>query len=250
MLRKITLSLLMLISVVVLLPFVNSAAHGLRQSSAAQKQRRLRRHSRAWWRRYRARMRMRNAAAAAALAHRKALLGPVLSNSTREEVIKGVLPALPAGWNNPTVANNGELRFRTDTNASAPSQATISVVARSRPTPAYLTHREQTRLLAGVAFSDLRRIVIDKMINSGGWVINDYERHVNGARAFVVIAQTPGDGKSPQKSWQFYFAEVEGKIYSLTLNTPLQFSDRLAGEGEKFLSSLRAKRSEGQVPKR
>ena len=96
-------------------------------------------------------------------------------------------------------------------------------------------------MLAGIAFSDLRRIVIDKMINAGGWVINDYERQVNGARVFVVIAQTPSDGRSPEKSWNFYFAEVDGKIYSLTLNTPIQFSDKLAAEGERFLNSIRAK---------
>ncbi len=93
-------------------------------------------------------------------------------------------------------------------------------------------------MLAGVAFSDLRRIVIEKMIVAGGWVINDYERKVNGARVFVVIAQTPADNRSPEKSWNFYFAEVDGKIYSLTLNTPLPYSDRLASEGEKFLSSF------------
>ena len=33
-------------------------------------------------------------------------------------------------------------------------------------------------------------------------------------------------------------AEVDGKIYSLTLNTPLEFSDKLTVEGEKFVSSL------------
>lgn len=243
MLRKIALSLLLLVSVVVILPFANSAAHGLRQSSASQQQRRYRRHSRAWWRRYRARLKMRRAAAVAALAHRKSELGPVLASSMMEDVSNGILPALPAGWNNPTVASNGELRFRTGNNAIAPSQATLAVVARSRPTPAYLTQREQAKLLAGVNFSDLRRIVIDKMISAGGWVINDYERQINGTRTFVVFAQTPGDGRSEDKSWQFYFAEVDGKIYSLTLNTPVQFSDRLSGEGEKFLNSLRAKSS-------
>lgn len=246
MLRKILLSLLLLGSVVVILPFASSTAHGLRQSSASQQQRRYRRHSRAWWRRYRARLRMRRAAMTAALAHRKSELGPVLTSALTDEVSKGVLPKLPAGWNTPTVANNGELRFRTGGNASAPSQATLAVVARSRPTPAYLTQREQAKLLAGVNFSDLRRIVIDKMINAGGWVINDYERQVNGSRVFVVIAQTPSDGRAEDKAWQFYFAEVEGKIYSLTLNTPVQFSDRLTGEGEKFLNSLRVKSSPTQ----
>ena len=98
-------------------------------------------------------------------------------------------------------------------------------------------------MLAGVSFSDLRRTVIEKMINSGGWVINDYQRQVDGARVFVVIAQTPSDGRSPEKAWNFYFAEIDGKIYSLSLNTPVQYSDRLAAEGEKFLSSLREKAS-------
>jgi len=243
MLRTISLSLLMLISVGLLLPFTSSTAHGIRQSSEAV-QYRHRRHSRAWWRRHRARMRLRRAA----LAHRNAPLGPVFAQPSTPEVPTAVLPKLPAGWVNPVVANNGEVRFRTENNAAAPSQAILAVIARSRPNPAYLTQREQRTMLAGVSFSDLRRIAIDKMINAGGWVINDYERQVNGARVFVVIAQTPSDGRSPERSWNFYFAEVDGKIYSLTLNTPLQFSDQLAAEGEKFLSSLALGSNPGGQP--
>ncbi len=244
MLRTITLSLLMLAAIVVALPIANSTAHGLRQNSASQQQRRYRRHSRAWWRRYRARLRMRRAAAAARLArrdaaHRENQLSPLFTERNKSEALTGVIPKLPLGWN-ATAANNGEIKFRT-TNPTTPSQASLAVVARSRPNPTYLTYREQSRMLAGVAFSDLRRIVIDKMINAGGWVINDYERQVNGARVFVVIAQTPSDGRSPEKSWNFYFAEVDGKIYSLTLNTPVQFSGNLAAEGEKFLGSFRSK---------
>ena len=178
---------------------------------------------------------------AAALAHRNAPLGPVFASSKNANVAAAVLPNLPAGWNNPTLANGGEVRFRNEASATIPSQGTLSVVARSRPNPGYLTHREQRTMLAGMSFSDLRRIAIDKMINAGGWVVNDYERQVNGARVFVVIAQTPSDGRSPEKSWNFYFAEVDGKVYSLTLNTPLQFSDKLAAEGERFLVSLNVK---------
>jgi hypothetical protein len=163
-----------------------------------------------------------------------------LNTDIRSEPVTGVIPKLPVGWT-AALATNGEIKFNTSNSTKVPSQASLSVVARSRPNPAYLTHREQSRMLAGVAFSDLRRIVIDKMINAGGWVINDYERKVNGARVFVVIAQTPADNRSPEKSWNFYFAEVDGKIYGLTLNSPLQFSDRLAGEGEKFLSSFSSK---------
>ena len=247
MLRTVTLSLLMLISVVVMLPFASSTAHGIRQSSASHQQRRYRRHSRAWWRRHRARMRLRRAA----LAHRNAPLAPVFADPGNAVAATGVLPKLPAGWSNATVTKNGEVRFQTENSSSVPSQATLAVVARSRPNPAYVTQREQHRMLAGTAFSDLRRIAIDKMINAGGWVINDYERQVNGARVFVVIAQTPSDGRSPEKSWNFYFAEVDGKIYSLTLNTPLQFSDQLAAEGDKFIGSLSGNaNSNAQMPNR
>lgn len=238
MLRTITLSLIMLVSVVVMLPFASSTAHGLRQSSASQQQRRYRRHSRAWWRRHRALVRMRRAA----LAHRNSPLGPAVLNSTASETAVG-LAKLPAGWNNASLANTGELKFRTEASSPMPGQGTLAVVARSRPNPAYLTQREQRTMLAGVSFSDLRRIAIDKMINAGGWVINDYERQVNGTRVFIVIAQTPSDGRSPEKAWNFYFAEVDGKIYSLTLNTPLEFSNNLTAEGEKFLSSLALKAS-------
>ena len=237
MLRTLTLSLLMLVSIVVMLPFASSTAHGLRQGSSSQQQRRYRRHSRAWWRRHRARLRLRRAAA---LAHRNSPLGPVLVNSTIPDAAL-TLPKLPAGWNNATLANGGELKFRTEGSATIPGQGTLAVVARSRPNPAYLTQKEQRTMLSGVSFSDLRRIAIDKMINAGGWVINDYERQVNGARVFVVIAQTPSDGRSPEKAWNFYFAEVDGKIYSLTLNTPLEFSNKLTVEGEKFISSLAVK---------
>ena len=238
MLRTVTLSLLMLFSVVVTLPFASSTAHGLRQFSASQQQRRYRRHSRAWWRRYRARVRQRRAEAQAR-AHRNAPLAQSLT-PVNNSLLTPALKTLPTGWNNVSLAG-GEVRFRTEANAPMLGQASLAVVAKSRPNPAYLTHREQSRMLAGVAFSDLRRIVIDKMINAGGWVTNDFERQIQGGRVFTVIAQTPADGRTPERSWNFYFAEVDGQIYSLTLNTPTQFSDRLAGEGEKFISSLRAK---------
>ncbi len=237
MLRTVTLSLLMLFSVVVMLPFSSSDAHGIRQNFGSQQQRRYRRHSRAWWRRYRARMRARRAQARA---HRNAPLAPARAITTNGNPTPA-LQSLPAGWNNVTLTNNREFRFRTEASAPANGEASLAVVARSRPNPAYLTQREQSRMLAGVAVSDLRRIVIDKMLNTGGWVTNDYERQVSGGRVFIVTAQTPSDGRSPEKSWNFHFAEVDGQIYNLTLNTPVQFSDKLAGEGEKFISSLRAK---------
>jgi len=239
MLRTITLSLLMLVTVLSMLPFDQSTAHGIRQTSVSQGRHRsrYRRHSRAWWRRYRARLRRRRAAA---LAHRRALLAPKLPQPKAAGVPSTTLATnLPIGWNSEPRGNSTEMRFRTGTvSGSVPGEAALAVVAQSRPTPGYLTQREERRMLAGTAVVDLRRIVIDKMITAGGWVVNDYQRDMAGYRVFVVTAQTPGDARAPEKSWNFYFTELNGRIYSLTTNTPRQFSDRMAEDAEKFLGSL------------
>lgn len=243
MLRTITVFLLLLVSVGVMIPLADSTAHGIRQSSVSRNQPQYRRHSRAWWRRYRARQKRRRAAA---LAHRRSVLAlaPLVSRPTRtaQTATAAVLPILPSGWNRLTGQNSAEMRFRTDTDkTSVPGQAALSVVAESRPAPAgYLTAREERRQLAGIAMTDLRRIVIDRMMTAGGWVTNDFQRLVAGSRVFVVTAQTPGDARAPEKTWNFYFTEVNGRIYSLTTNTPRQFSDRMAVEAEGFIASLHA----------
>lgn len=246
MLRTITLSLLMLVTVLSMLPFDQSTAHGIRQSSVSQGRHRnhYRRHSRAWWRRYRARLRRRRAAA---LAHRRALLAPKLPQAIATGAPSTTLTTnLPIGWNGETKANGTEMRFRTGTvSGSVPGEAALVVVAQSRPNPGYLTQREERRMLAGTAVTDLRRIVIDKMITAGGWVVNDYQRDMGGYRVFVVTAQTPGDARSPEKSWNFYFTELNGRIYSLTTNTPRQFSDRMATDAEKFIGSLHTASNSG-----
>jgi hypothetical protein len=242
MLRTITLSVLVFVSVVVMLPFASTTAHGIRQSSVARHHRQYRRHSRAWWRRHRAHMRRRRAA----LAHRNAPLVMALPQPGAAALGVGntsavVLPKLPVGWNSLPTAKNGELRFQTDTPKGAVAgQASLSVVALSRPNPAFLTSREQRKFLAGISISDLRRTVIDKMLVTGGWVTNDYERNVSGARVLVVSAQTPNDGRSPDKAWNFYFTEIAGRIYSLTTNAPLNSSERMSTEAEQFITSLHA----------
>jgi len=239
MLRTIALSLLMLVTVMSMLPFDQSTAHGIRQSSASQggQKKRYRRHSRAWWRRYRARLKRRSAAA---LAHRRARLAPKLPQAIATGAPSTTpMTNLPIGWNNETKGNSSEMRFRTGTvSGSVPGQVALEVVAQSRPNPGYLTQREERRMLAGTSVTDLRRIVIDKMLTAGGWVVNDYQRDMAGYRVFVVIAQTPGDAREPETSWNFYFTELNGRIYSLTTNTPRQYSDRMAADAEKFILSL------------
>jgi hypothetical protein len=73
MLRTIAIALILVLSVGVMMPFTNEA-HGVRQSVQVKQRRHYRYRSRAWWRRYRARLRQKRAAAAQLAAHRNALL--------------------------------------------------------------------------------------------------------------------------------------------------------------------------------
>jgi hypothetical protein len=239
MLRKIALSILILISVVAVMPFADSAARGLGRSMGMQ--RHHRRHSRQWWRRHRARLR--RLKAARAMAHRTTALKvkpTVLAGAAATAPATAALPQvqqLANGWNSLPVAANGEMKFRASANPT--DQAQLSVVAMSRPNPVYLTNKEQRQMLSGVSFGELRRTVIDKMIAAGGWVSNDYEREVSGRRVFVVTAQTPADGRSPDKAHNFYFTEVNGRIYSLATEANMQSAERMAAEAERFIASLK-----------
>ena len=275
MLRTIAISLILLLSVGVMLPFSNSA-HGVRQSTQVGR-RSARYHSRAWWRRYRARMRKKRAAALE-LAHRKAMLSqlqnipvnemtisnlPTLTNnltvsnvpvSAVAPVMTASVSAVPASTENASEVESSTKNMSSVKTASAnasdakqplksvsqklPGQMNISVVALSRPNPVFLTAREESKMLAGTPVADLRRIVIDKMVVAGGWVINDFVREINGSRVFVVTARTPRDADSPEKAWTFYFTEADGRIYGLTTDTPLDSAERMSNEAERFINKL------------
>ncbi|HEX2270007.1 MAG TPA: hypothetical protein VHH35_10745 [Pyrinomonadaceae bacterium] len=301
MLRTIAISLVLLLSVGIMLPFANSA-HGIRQSTQIAQKKSKRYRSRAWWRRYRARMRAKRAAAE--LARRKALMG--LPQNVRAGDLAAAagpaLPALPANagtasfqelppsamqqqiqptavtptvattntvaatpavvQSNPVAVTPASAPLSAHANPSAtrprvvnsvrpvlapgankqlPGQMNLSVVALSRPNPLFLTSREQKKMLAGVPVSDLRRIVIDKMVSSGGWVVNDFVREVNGNRVFVVTARTPKDALTPEKAWTFYFTEAGGRVYGLTTEAPVEYAERMTSEAERFIESLRTK---------
>lgn len=264
MLRTIAISLMLVLSVGITMPFTNSA-HGVRQSvQVGAKKRHYRQRSRAWWRRYRARMRQRRLAAE--LAHRKALL-TLPANITVGDVsgLAGpALPSLPAasaeattlpppemvanvparahGATRPRVVNSAHPAFKAPVVAAKlPGQMNLAVVALSRPNPAFLTSREEKKMLGGVAVADLRRMVIDKMVSSGGWVVNDFVREIKGNRIFVVTARTPKDALTPEKAWTFYFTEAGGRIYGLTTDSPVEHAGRMTTEAERFIESLRAK---------
>src|SRR5438045_5895201 len=92
MLRTIAISLILVLSVGIMLPFTNSA-HGVKQSVEIGQRRHHRYRSRAWWRRYRARMRQKRLAAE--LAHRNSMLS-LPSNVSLGEVNGVAGPALPS----------------------------------------------------------------------------------------------------------------------------------------------------------
>lgn len=239
------MSLILLLAVGVMLPFANSA-HGVRQSAHAGMRSRHRYHSRAWWRRYRTRLRKKRAAAA--LAHRNTTLGqpqnipvgdlavnslPTLANLP---VTASTTQRLPA-----TAAKTSDVKTAVKSaTPKLPGQMNLSVVALSRPNPVFLTAREETKLLGGTEVSELRRIVIDKMVVAGGWVTNDFVKEVNGARVFVVTAHTPKDASSPEKAWTFYFTEADGRIYGLTTDAPVESAERMSNEAERFINKLHA----------
>jgi hypothetical protein len=262
MLRTIAISLILVLSTGLMLPLANSA-HGVMQTVQVGQRRHHRYHSRAWWRRYRARMRQKKLAAE--LAHRNAMLalpnnislgdvsgisGPALPSLPANSAVTTTLPppvmtaSVPSGAVRPRVVNPAHAAFK-ETPAKLPGQMNLAVVALSRPNPAFLTSREEKKMLGGVAIGDLRRMVIDKMVSSGGWVVNDFIREVNGARVFVVTAKTPKDALTPEKAWTFYFTEAGGRIYGLTTDSPVEFADRMTTEAERFIESLRAKAAAG-----
>src|SRR4030095_10384068 len=115
MLRRIGLSLGLLVSLVVMLPFATSTAHNLR-SQLAVRSHRFHNHSRAWWRRHRARIRQRQAflarrRALEANARTKSATSVATKSSDNHAGLSGALPfpdgiyrdgtfsmPLPNGW--------------------------------------------------------------------------------------------------------------------------------------------------------
>ena len=78
------------------------------------------------------------------------------------------------------------------------------------------------------------------MIRENGWVVNDYQKDIAGQPVYVVVAQSQAKGGQLQ-SRMFYFTEVDGRIYSVTTNSPVDQSERLAEESEKVINSLKSK---------
>ncbi len=276
--RAIVLAILFAVAVGITLPLLSSEASRLKERRSASSRKKMKKHSRAWWRRYNARLRKKRAlrarrkamatwrkkAAPAQTASKtpgvKATRNPkqIKSNhppllpqpafEAKEADARGGLFAdpsgdysvnLPEGWSSRPVMVNGERKFMVfGPNGEPVGQATLSSAWAREANDQGGNGRN--RSLGGVPLRDLRRSVIDKMAASNGWVVSDGEQEINGRRVFVVNAQTgSGDGK-PQQAWTYYFTEADGRIYSLTTNAQVEHSDKLSNDSTKVLGTFKS----------
>ena len=156
MLRTIAIALILVLSVGVMLPFTNEA-HGVRQSVQTKQRRHYRYRSRAWWRRYRARLRHKRAAAAALAAHRSSSLTlpsnipvgdlsavggpaiPVMTESSPGVNSLGAPPAYPVRNAQPVVVAAHAQPVAVTTNAQPVT------ITPANEQPAYTASNGQTR---------------------------------------------------------------------------------------------------------
>lgn len=252
MLRAAALSILMLLTVVTMLPLTSSSAYNEKGSVSSSHRKRVRRHSRAWWRRYRARQRRKRARIARLRALQALRMQNVIAGNLNQQpasTLGGVFNhprglfsvTLPEGWSSRPATDGNEMNFRILAGDNTSGQATLSMVAIANgTTDGFESKRMQNRTLGGIPLTTLRRVVIDRMVKDGGWVLNDFQREIAGRRVFVVQAQTPGssDGRTSTQSKTYYFAEVDGRIYSLATAAPVGASERVATGSEQLVGSF------------
>ena len=256
MIRAIALSLALLIGIGVIVPLATDYAEAgaKKHRKYAKKKKKIKKYSKQWWRQYRARMNRKKSLQARkrslrlrqirlAKAREENSDAPVKSSKqatqkqVREDTTEAVLPSgenAPKTWKK-SQSTQAELQFNvSDDNGSALGQASISVVG---PTMGGDDNNAKVKTVGGVPTTSLRRNVIDRMIKENGWVVNDYQKEIGGKKVYVVIAQSEGAGGRVQ-SRVFYFAEADGRIYSVATNAPTDSSERIAEESEKVINSL------------
>lgn len=204
------------------------------------KTRRVRKYSKTWLRNYRAKK-----AGQKAIAKRKRNLRLKrirLAKAKRKTVTRNSTPRNVAAKNRISISGNAVLpvwmkeKLNEQVRANAPSNAPqtnsdlIVVTDAVSPTSG-------RKNVAGVAISDLRKTVIDKMIEEKGWVVNDLEKYVDGKKVYVVVAKSP-DANGVVKSRIFYFAESKGRIYSRATVSPDDSNVQIANESEKLVKTL------------
>lgn len=137
----------------------------------------------------------------------------------------------PVGWTR-NGSGAADVQFKVSDNGVEVGSADLKVVS-----PATGEDDQRSKSVGGVSTTALRRTVIDKMFKEQGWVVNDFQKEVDGKKVYVVVAQSPGAGGV--RSRVFYFMEADGRVYSLATSAPEGRSEKLAQDSEKVLNSLR-----------
>lgn len=276
MLRAIALSLALLLSFGVVVPLMTDQSEAAAKKKNKKKRKKIKKYSRAWWRIYRAKQKRKRALLARkrALKARQAKLAAQRAAAPELElkndaggqptraVVKvaksrfakaakpakeaavipqysqpNVLPSgdvAPVGWQRNNTAAQADVQFKVSDNSGLEvGSADLKIVS-----PAMGPDDDaRAKSVGGVSTVALRRTVIDKMFKEQGWVVNDYQKDVDGKKVYVVVAQSPGAGGV--QSRVFYFMEVDGRVYNLATSAPVNHSEKLAQDSEKVLNSLK-----------
>lgn len=249
------------------LPVQESLARWSRRSAVSHRRGNHRhcRHSRAWWRRHRARVRERQERARLRRLRREtesrarrnesandvaSLSGPRVFRKTRTGTdappVQGPRNpydfARPSSWSLTRAQTPGSLTFAVGSpqgnKAKASAKATLAPVVLTGAGAAADVISPRTKTLGGIALPALRRTVIERMVVEGGWVVNDMEREFQGRRVYIVIAHT-GQSGAAQESLTFYFTEIDGQLYSLATRAPVEQAAPVAADAERVMASLR-----------
>lgn len=247
--RAVILTIGLMLSLGVVIPLLTDSTEASRPRQQ-RKYKKYKKYSKGWWRAYHRRQRQRRALMARkrALKSRQENLARAYGNeqnsdsavsktNVKEKTPLAVLPSggnAPASWKQSLISNTA-LQYRVDDDGGNPvGSAQISVVG---PAVGADSDTFRNKAVGGVSTSALRRTVIDRMMKEDGWVVNDYQKDMNGKKVYVVVAQSKGANNQVQ-SRLFYFTEVEGKIYSVATSAPNESSERLARESERVINSL------------
>lgn len=263
LIRAIALCVALLVGVGIIIPMMtDSSEAGPKYSRKSKKKRswNVKKYSKKWWALYNRQEERKRAMVARrrALRARQILLerenreqagneNPAAMNATFEKTAapqtqvsareeSAILPSgekAPQTWK-PAQTTSGELQYRvTDENGAPMGSASLTVVGAATGGD---SGNGRSKTLGGISTSALRRTVIDKMMREEGWVVNDYQKDLNGKKVYVVVAQSSIGGAVQSKL--FYFTEVDGRIYSLATSAPLNSQERLAQESERVINSL------------
>lgn len=258
--RAIALSLALLVGIGTIIPFMtDSTEAGPRHKK--KKHKKLKKYSKAWWRWYHKQQKKKRALLARkrALRAKQILLARQKAERAKNnsEVAKTPKldkkgdvreqatakndnpPTLPSGKKAPksftqSQASNSEMQFRvSDDNGNNLGNASLTVFGMAQGEDA---DAARSKTVGGIPTNNLRREVINRMLKEDGWVVNDYQKTVNGKKVYVVVAQS--SVKGVVQSRQFYFTEVDGKVYTLATTSPNEVQDIIAQESEKVIQSL------------